>query len=100
MPALTDEEIRRAVGDAPPLSVGRRRPGHLLLDREELLDGLEQRGYDREEAGDQIEAWVDAVGGKTRLLSSSISQGPRPGRRNAPIPTPSKIVLEIPKDRL
>jgi hypothetical protein len=100
MPALTDDEIRRAVADAPPLSFRRRRPGHLLIDREQLLDGLEERGYDREEAGKQVETWVDSVGGKTRLLSSSMSQGPRPGRRGAPSPSPSTIALEVPKDRL
>ena len=49
MAELTDEEIRRALGDAPQLSFARKRPGHVLVDRERLLDGIEESGHDREE---------------------------------------------------
>jgi len=100
MSALTDEEIRRALGEAPRISFARRRLGHILIDRERLLDMLEKQGHSRGEAGERVEAWVDAVGGRTRLLPAPISQSLRSGRQVAPDPGPPVIALEIPSDRL
>jgi len=98
--ALGDEEIRRALGEAPRISFARRRLGHILIDRERLLDMLEREGHGRDEASERVEAWVDAVGGRTRLLPAPISQSLRPGRQVAPDPGPPVIALEIPSDRL
>jgi hypothetical protein len=95
MAELTDKEIQQAVREAPKLSFARKRLGHVLVDRERLLDELEERGHDRDEATVRVEAWVVAVGGRTRVLPPAISEGLRPGRRVAPVPGPSVIALEV-----
>ena len=100
MAELTDEEIRRALGEAPQLSFARKRPGHVLIDRERLLDGIEESGHDREEAMERLDAWVIAVGGRTRVLPPAISSGTRPGRRAASTPGPAVIALEVPRASL
>src|SRR5438445_12964356 len=97
MAELTDDEIRRALGKAPQLSFSRKRPGHVLIDRERLLDGIEESGHDRDEAMERLEAWVIAVGGRTRVLPPAISSGARPGRRAASTPGPAMIALERPR---
>jgi hypothetical protein len=98
--ALTDEEIRRALADAPRISFARHRPGHVLIDRERLLDSFESQGHDREQAGEQVEAWVSAAGGRTRWLDPPVSHGLRPGRRVAPLPGSPTVALEVGSDRL
>ena len=100
MAALTDGEIQRILREAPRIFFARRRLGHVLIDRERVLDMLEEQGHSRDEASERLEEWMSAAGGRTRLLTSPMSQGLRPGGRVASGTGPSKIALEIRSDRL